>query len=73
MAIIAATSVRVFQAGKPRSVDLVLPSRVPERFAHEMNDRKDDQLRRDRQDQPCPKHLLPKRQFHIGSIRIKLS
>jgi hypothetical protein len=70
MAIIASTIVGVFEAGKPSGVDLVLPIRVPERFAHEMNDRKDDQFRRDRQDQPCPKHLLPKRQFHMQLIRI---
>jgi hypothetical protein len=70
MAIIAATRVGVFDARKPRSVDLVLPIGIPERFAHEMNDRKDDQLGRDRQDQPCPKHLLPKRQFHMQLIRI---
>jgi hypothetical protein len=70
MAIIAATRVGVFDARKPRSVDLVLPIGIPERFAHEMNDRKDDQLGGDRQDQPCPKHLLPKRQFHMQLIRI---
>jgi hypothetical protein len=73
MAIIAATSVRVFQAGKPRSVDLVLPLRVLDRFAHQMNDGKDNQFRRDRQNHPDPKNLLPKSQYQIGSIRIKLS
>jgi hypothetical protein len=70
MAIVTAAIVGVFEAGNPGSVDLILPIRVSKRFAHEMNDREDDQLRRDRQDHPCPKHLLPKRQFHKVSLRI---
>jgi len=61
MAIVTAAIVGVFEAGKPGSVDLVLPLRVLECLSHQVDDGHDDQFGRDRQDQPGPKQLLPQR------------